>query len=391
MSLTDNLPQGMVVAPTPDASLTPAACAVAPASIQAVAGATSVGVTGATLPADTTCYLRVTVVSEAVGNLINTVPPGRLRSASGLSNTGVAEATVTTAGDGDVGVVIARTGATLQAGQGTEYTVTVTNHGNMLAGAQLSNAAPAGITYGSWTCTAAAPTVCPAASGTGDLNALRVTLPVDGEMVFTIDATVDAGVASGTQIENVATIVVDGAVNETDTTNNRSTTSDPVNAPTGGELGVVINGPAGPLTPGGNTQYTVVVSNNGTVDVPNGATLTNNAPPGLSYGNWVCTATGNAVCPPDGTGNLADVPLNLPAGGTLTFTIDTAVGAGAAPARRSTTPPPSPCPPGCKATTPPTTPAPLRPLSWLVQAVAAGAASLPCPPPARRPCCCSAC
>ena len=44
------------------------------------------------------------------------------------------------------------------------------------------------------------------------------------------------------------------------------------------------------LLPGSATVYTIAVTNNGP-DAVTGATLTDTAPAGLTFGNWTCVAT----------------------------------------------------------------------------------------------------
>ena len=82
------------------------------------------------------------------------------------------------------------------------------------------------------------------------------------------------------------------------------------------------------LLPGSTTVYTITVTNKGP-DAVTGATLTDTAPAGLTFGNWTCVATAGSSCASGGAGNLS-TPVNLLAGGTATFSVPATV-AGDAP------------------------------------------------------------
>lgn len=230
VTLTDNLPFGMVVADPANASLTGAGCTLTGA-IEATPGESTITLTGADVNAGATCTLEVTVQGDAVGNLINTIPAGGLRSATGLSNTGVAQATVTVVGQADLGVTITNNRHGVTPGGETTYVVTVTNHGDTdVAGATLVNTAPPGITYGNWTCEPAAGSsaVCPADSGSGDLSEL-ISLAEGDSLVFTIQATVDPDLSE--PVTNTATVTLPGSVEDVNPSNNTATDIDPVILP----------------------------------------------------------------------------------------------------------------------------------------------------------------
>ncbi|PRD41779.1 hypothetical protein C5748_20190, partial [Phyllobacterium phragmitis] len=74
-------------------------------------------------------------------------------------------------------------------------------------------------------------------------------------------------------------------------------------------------------TPGLDTSYTIVVTNNGPDDVT-GAQITDPLPTGITQANWTCGgATGGAVCgAPSGTGAI-DTTADLPSGASVTYTL----------------------------------------------------------------------
>ncbi|WP_265518214.1 DUF7507 domain-containing protein [Nitratireductor luteus] len=75
-------------------------------------------------------------------------------------------------------------------------------------------------------------------------------------------------------------------------------------------------------TAGGRTVYDIVVSNNGPFGVQ-GALVNDALPAGITEASWTCgTETEGATCTvASGTGAITDVPVNLPAGGSVTFTL----------------------------------------------------------------------
>ncbi|MEG3791819.1 DUF11 domain-containing protein [Lysobacter sp. CCNWLW3] len=74
-------------------------------------------------------------------------------------------------------------------------------------------------------------------------------------------------------------------------------------------------------TPGNNVTYSIVVSNNGPFGVQN-AQVTDPLPTGVTTANWTCgSATGGAVCgAASGTGAI-NTTANLPAGGSVTYSL----------------------------------------------------------------------
>ncbi|WP_018096262.1 DUF7507 domain-containing protein [Sinorhizobium meliloti] len=77
--------------------------------------------------------------------------------------------------------------------------------------------------------------------------------------------------------------------------------------------------------PGGDATYTIVVSNNGPFGVQNAA-VSDPLPAGITNASWTCgNATGGATCDvPSGTGAI-DTTADLPAGGSVTYTLSMTV------------------------------------------------------------------
>jgi uncharacterized repeat protein (TIGR01451 family) len=206
--------------------------------------------------------------------------------------------------------------STLSPGSTTIYTVIVSNNGpDGVTNATVTDVTPAGLTFGSWTCSGSGGAVCPA-SGTGNVSAV-VTLPVGSNVTFRINATV-SGDASGS-ITNTAAVTLPAGTTDPSPANNSASDTDTV-APAASQtdLAITKNDGVSSLSPGSTTTYTIVVSNNGPTAVT-GATVTD-APDSLTLGPWTCSGSGGAVCPASGSGNLS-VVVTLPVGGSITFQI----------------------------------------------------------------------
>ena len=80
-TFTDSLPTGLVVATTPSAATT-----CSGGVVDAVASGTTVKLTGATIPASSSCTVTVSVLSNISGSYINTIPAGGLTTFEGVSN-----------------------------------------------------------------------------------------------------------------------------------------------------------------------------------------------------------------------------------------------------------------------------------------------------------------
>src|SRR4051794_29680322 len=79
-------------------------------------------------------------------------------------------------------------------------------------------------------------------------------------------------------------------------------------------------------TPGGSVTYTITASNAGP-DPATGATVADTFPAVLTC-TWTCVGAGGGTCTASGTGNLNDT-VNLPAGGSVTYTATCAISASA--------------------------------------------------------------
>ena len=112
----------------------------------------------------------------------------------------------------------------------------------------------------------------------------------------------------------------------TNLANNSSTDSDPV----GSEADITLTKTANPTSavPGESVVYTLAVTNAGPANVGT-ASVTDLGLTSADYSavSWNCVGQGGAVCgsPASGTGNINVSNVNLPAGGTLTYTINVTI------------------------------------------------------------------
>ena len=322
VALTDALPVGMQVAAIPNPSFTGGGCTTG--TITAPVGATSVGLSGATIAAGAVCLIKVDVVTLAAGNLINQVPANIVTTAQGTSNVSPTSATLTATGTADLSVTKDDGVTSAVAGTSVTYVVTVTNSGpNAVAGASFVDNEPAGESFTSWTCTPSASAVCPAASGTGPISGL-VTLPVGGNVKFSVVAAIAAN-ATGT-VTNMATVTAPGAVVDPTLSNNTSSDTDTILNQA--DLQITKDDGATTYTPGGTTTYTIVARNVGPSSVI-GATIADTLPAAISSDTWVAVQTGGASgFSASGSGSISDT-VNMAVGSTITYVVTANISAAA--------------------------------------------------------------
>ncbi|MEQ1920895.1 MAG: CHRD domain-containing protein [Pyrinomonadaceae bacterium] len=82
------------------------------------------------------------------------------------------------------------------------------------------------------------------------------------------------------------------------------------------------------VTAGGSTTYTITASNAGP-DPVLGATVADTFPASLTVAGWTCVGAGGGTCTAAGSGNINDTNVNLPVGGSVTYTAPATISAGA--------------------------------------------------------------
>ena len=202
----------------------------------------------------------------------------------------------------------------------------------------ISDLQPAGVTFTSWTCSAAG-TTCPAASGSGDVLQ-TVALPANSTLTYVITAVVTSQALCGTLLTNTSTVATtstspSGAALLEGTSlagnaayvvkPNQATVSNAVLACA--NLSITKTNNVATLAAGQITVYDIVATNAGP-SAANNTALKDPVAPGLSCTSVACTGASNAaVCPLpanvtigllQGSGVLLN---NFPANSSLTFQV----------------------------------------------------------------------
>jgi uncharacterized repeat protein (TIGR01451 family) len=205
-------------------------------------------------------------------------------------------------------------------GGSVTYTIVASNAGpGGATGATVADTFPASLTC-SWTCAGAGGGTCTAA-GSGNIND-TVNLPSGGGVTYTAACTIAAG-ATGT-LSNTATVAAPAGVTDPDPANNSATDSDTL-VPQA-DLAITKTDGVTTATSGGSVTYTIVASNAGPGGAT-GATVADTFPASLTC-TWTCAGAGGGTCAAAGSGNINDT-VNLPSGGSVTYTAACTIAAGA--------------------------------------------------------------
>lgn len=290
VALTDNLPLGMVVASPPNIA-TNAACGTA-VVVTATPGASVITVTSGTLAKGADCRIKVDVVGQALGNIINEIPVGGLTTVSGLLNEQPASATISINGTADLATQITNPTDPLKKGEETTYTVKFSNNSPvMVAGNEVSIDLPASILPTNsndieWTCVATGTAVCPlGASGTGPVPDHLLTLPAsgDGDVTYQIKFVVGPNAPTSGTVQAESHIKAPAQVLESNLGNNDSTVNNPLLEPSASILLVKTIDPATGLTAGQTVSFGFAVTNDGNVQLDDVGIQSDTLLPGASF------------------------------------------------------------------------------------------------------------
>jgi uncharacterized repeat protein (TIGR01451 family) len=201
-------------------------------------------------------------------------------------------------------------------GGSVTYTITSSNAGtDPVTGATVADTFPASLTC-TWTCVGAGGGTCTAA-GSGNIND-SVNLPVGGSVTHTASCSINAG-ATGS-LSNTAT--VSSIASDPNPANNSATDTDTLTA--SADASVTKTDGVTTVTPNQNITYTITASNAGPSNAP-GSTVADTFPAELNCPAWTCVGSGGGTCTAAGVGNIND-SVNLPAGGSVTYSAGCSVG-----------------------------------------------------------------
>jgi uncharacterized repeat protein (TIGR01451 family) len=263
-----------------------------------------------------------TISAAATGTLSNTATvtaPGGVTDPTPGNNSATDSDTL--AASADLAITKTDGVTTATAGGSVTYTITASNSGPSNAtGATVADTFPASLTC-TWTCAGAGGGTC-TASGSGNLND-TVNLPVGGSVTYTASCAISAA-ATGT-LSNTATVTAPAGVTDPAPGNNSATDSDTLGAQA--DLAITKTDGVTTATAGGSVTYTITVSNAGPSNAPGGASVADTFPASLTC-TWTCAGAGGGICTASGSGNLNDT-VNLPSGGSVTYTASCAISAAA--------------------------------------------------------------
>ncbi len=254
-----------------------------------------------------TCEITAQVDPSAAGPQTNSVVVAGNETESDTTNNGDSVVTGLGAPAADVGVV--KTGpARTYPGSDLVFALTVTNHGPGTALAvSLDDPTPAGLTFVS----ASAPCAAGFPCSLGDLAA-------GSSLTVNVTFGVPTDYTGADPIVNTATVTT--ASQDTNPANDSDGAS--VDFIPEADVSITKDDGLDTAVPGTPLTYTIVVTNAGPGDVV-GGTVTDLFPAVLLAPTWSCTASAGGLCG-SGTGNIADT-VNIPAGGTLTYTVTATV------------------------------------------------------------------
>ena len=270
-----------------------------------------------------TYTVSATVSAAATGTLVNTatVTKSAAQLECNFANNSATD-TDTLTPQVDLSVTKSDGQTSINAGSPTTYTIQVGNSGPSHAvGATVTDNFPADLTGATWTCSATGGSSCAAGPVAGNISD-SVTVLAGGTLTYTVSATV-SGSFSGV-LSNTATVAAAGGTTDTNSGNNSATDTTTV-VPVA-DLSITKTDGVTTAVPGQSVTYTITASNAGPATAT-GATVADTFPATLTC-TWTCVGAGGGTCTAAGAGNIGD-SVNLPAGGSVTYTASCTIAAAA--------------------------------------------------------------
>jgi len=267
-----------------------------------------------------TLTVTATVKADQTGNYDNTATVSHSDQTDPTPGNNTAHVATIPVPVSDLGIVVTDSKATYTPGTSNTYTVTVSNTGpSNVTGAIINNTFPAGGTTATWATSSSTGATATNPTGTGSIVNQTVNIPAGASIIYTYTINVPSS-TTGTY-SNTATVAVPTGWATDPTPGNNTSTDNDTNNPVA-DLTITNTDGKTTYTPGTGNTYTVVVTNAGPTDAV-GAIVTNPLPAGLT-GTWAAVFTGGATGTATGSGDIAQT-VNIPSGGTVTYTITATV------------------------------------------------------------------
>jgi len=211
-------------------------------------------------------------------------------------------------------------GVSYAAGGTVPYTVTITNNSTFdLTGITVSDAKPSQVTTWSWSCTGGCNPVTNSNANFTDM----INLTAGSSLVYNVTANISPSAGTGI-ITNTAIVSAPAGLVDANPANNTATDTTPPYV----DLQITKTDGVNTYTAGGALTYSVTVTNNSAFTV-SGITVTDAMPSLISSWIWTCAPDPGPPGPictagPSNT-NINDTAVNLPAGRSVTYTINATV------------------------------------------------------------------
>ena len=223
--------------------------------------------------------------------------------------------------EAELGITKSDGSATEIPGTPVTYSIGVSNAGPFgVLDAPVADAFPAALSGCTWSCGGTGN--CDAVNGMGDIS---TTVDLEAGESVTFLATCDIDPTATGTLSNTATVSAPAGVSDPGNVANSATDDDTLALE--GDLSITKTTNTSPVIPGNAIQYEIVVANSGP-STATGVDVDDTLPAAVTAVTWTCAGAGGATCPNAmGSGDLAET-VDLPSGGSLTYTVDGTVDAG---------------------------------------------------------------
>ncbi len=308
VAFTDSYPANVVNEASPAASTT-----CSGGTVTATAGGSGFDLSGASLPADSSCTVTVTVTSATAGVYTNTIAAGALSNTEGKTNPSAASAVLSVLDPPTVAKGFAP--AEIPVNGTSVLTITLTNPNAFdITGAAFTDNYPAELVNtvspeGATTCTGG--TVTAAVDGTS-LALSGATIPASGSCTVTVNVT---SATAGSYLNDTGAVTTDNAGSGTSASATLTVLDPPTVAKAFTPAEIPVNG---------TSALTITLANPNATDIT-GAAFTDSYPAGLVNtatpdGATTCVG-GTVTAAVDGT-SLALSGATIPASGSCTVTVN---------------------------------------------------------------------